>query len=509
MRKSDVPEVVECTRAAYPDYPDAEQYKARTFELQMAVFPDGQLVAVRDGTVVGYATSLIVQLDGLPHEYTYRELTGAGSFSTHDPAGDTLYGADMAVHPAARRQGVSKALYTARRKLLGRYNLRRMIAHGRIPGFADHAGQLTAREYVDRVLAGELKDSSLGSHLAAGYRVEGVRLDVMSDSSSLNYSTLLALDNASFDAAKRRVAASPISRPIRKVRVCAAQWLLRTRRSREDFEATVRFFAESADAYHCHFLVLPELFAVQLFTAFPEALKPAELMGRLADEADAYRELLSGLASELGLYIIGGSHPMRRDGKLYNVACLFTPSGRCFEQDKLHITPMERRLWGITPGERLRVFDTPLCRIGILVGYDVEFPELARLQTLAGAQVVFVPFSTDEKQAYMRVRHSAQARAVENSIFVALAGNAGNLPQRTYLLNYARSAVLTPSDVGFPDSGVAGEADPNVETVVTADLDFAALDQHRDMGSVRVLHDRRPDIYTLESKTSVEVVRVE
>jgi predicted amidohydrolase/ribosomal protein S18 acetylase RimI-like enzyme len=509
MRAEDIPAVIDVEAAAYCDYPPAAISDRRLLELRRATFPEGQLVAEVDGRIVGYANSLIVQLDGMPHEYTYREITGAGTFSTHDPGGDTLYGADIAVHPEFRGQGISIKLYEGRMRTMRRYNLRRMLAFGRIPGYAAHAGRMTAREYVDKVVAGELSDPALRAHLKAGYRVLSVRLDYMDDASSQNYSTLLQLDNPGFAQGRRRIAGSPIQRPVRKVRVCAAQWRMRHGATRQQFERTVAFFAETADAYHCHFLVLPEMFVAQLFTTMPEGITPREGVERLADESHRYRELLSDLARRHQLYIVGGSHPMRREGKLYNVGHLFSPTGGIYEQDKLHITPAEREHWGIHPGEAIRVFETPLGRISVLVCYDLEFPELGRLVTLAGAQVIFVPFSTDERRAYDRVRFSAHARAVENSVYVVLSGNAGNLPMRTYLINYARSAIVTPSDFGFPEGAVAAEADANVETVVTADLDFAALDQHRELGSVRLLHDRRPDLYELRPRTRVEVVVAE
>ena len=178
-------------------------------------------------------------------------------------------------------------------------------------------------------------------------------------------------------------------------------------------------------------------------------------------------------------------------------------------QDKLHITPGERKEWDIRPGDGLKVFDTPLGRIAIQVCYDIEFPESSRLLTLAGAEVIFVPFSTDERKAYNRVRFTAQARAVENSIYVVLAGNVGNLPIRSYLINYGQAAIFTPSDFQFPLNATAGEAEPNAETVVISDLDLTSLAVQREVGSTRTLYDRRPDLYELRSKIPIKQVRVE
>ncbi|MEZ4340462.1 MAG: nitrilase-related carbon-nitrogen hydrolase [Sandaracinaceae bacterium] len=191
-----------------------------------------------------------------------------------------------------------------------------------------------------------------------------------------------------------------------------------------------------------------------------------------------------------------------------NVAHLFTPSGEVYTQDKLHITPNERREYGISPGQGLTVFDTGYARVAMLVCYDVEFPELSRLLTLAGAEILLVPFSTDERKAYLRVRYSAHARAVENIIYVVLSGNVGNLPQvDNFLINYGHAAICTPSDFAFPTDGLAAVADTASETVVIADLDLDALQLSREIGSVRPLRDRRADLYELVPKIEVGVVR--
>jgi ribosomal protein S18 acetylase RimI-like enzyme len=181
----DIPAIVECHRAAYPEYPESAYYTVRYYEMQFAAFPEGQYLAEVDGLVAGYATALIVQLDDESHWYTYEEITGGGTFSTHDPSGDTLYGADIAVRPEYRRHGISRQLYEKRIGIMKRYNLRRMIAYGRIPGYTKIAGKMTAEEYVQKVITGEMTDPSLSAHLRAGYTVRRVLLDFLWDESQL------------------------------------------------------------------------------------------------------------------------------------------------------------------------------------------------------------------------------------------------------------------------------------------------------------------------------------
>jgi len=507
-KEEDIPAIAACHRAAYPDYD--EHYDERMYTMQFAAFPEGQLLAEVDGRVVGYCTSIIVQLDDAIDWYRYEEITGGGSFSTHTPTGDTLYGADIAVHPDYRGKGVAGKMYVQRRKLLKRFNLSRMIAHGRIMNYAEQAGRVTAREYVDLVREGRLKDSALTAHFKAGYEVKGVFLDLLQDDSSLNYSTFLEMPNPDFQPVRRKIAGAPLKRAVRQFRVCAAQYLMRKIASWEELQQTVEFFVAAADAYHSHFLVLPEFFTAQMFSTMPPEWDSRRAVLELAGMTDKYLEMFRDLATGYNLHIIGGSHPVMRDGKLYNVAHLFTPSGNVYTQDKLHITPGEREAWGINPGEGLSVFHTSLGRIAIQICYDIEFPETSRLLALAGAEVIFVPFSTDEKRAYMRVRSTAQARAIENSIYTVIAANVGNLHGvQTYLLNYGQSAVFSPSDPAFPIPSLNGEADPGVETVVIADLDFASLSQVREFGAVRPLHERRPDLYELKSKTKIRVIRTE
>src|SRR5690606_31879201 len=97
--EADIPGMVAVTKAAYPNFRIDEAIYTRSYTLQLRTFPSGQFVALAGDQVIGYAHTLIVQLDDESPWYNHAEITGYGSFSTHNPAGDTLYGADIAVHP--------------------------------------------------------------------------------------------------------------------------------------------------------------------------------------------------------------------------------------------------------------------------------------------------------------------------------------------------------------------------------------------------------------------------
>ncbi|MDH5672802.1 MAG: GNAT family N-acetyltransferase [Myxococcales bacterium] len=506
--EDDIDAIVECQRAAYGGFAEEDLCEARHYRMQLEAFPEGQYIAEEDGRVVGYATSLILELDDDSPWYSYAEITGVGTFSTHTPSGDTLYGADIAVRPDARGRDIAGRLYRKRKAIVERFNLRRMVAGGRIPGYARHAGRMTPEQYVEKVVAGELKDQALSAHLKAGYRVHSVHMDYLSDQASLNYATFLEYLNPRYRPEKRRIAASPVRRPVRKMRVCCAQYQMRRIETWEQFRQQVEFFVSAADEYHCHFLLFPELFTAQLFSVMPHHLDTRQAVQELATYYPRYLEMFTELASRHGLHIIGGSHPVQGATGIRNVAHLFTPTGGVYTQDKLHITPGERIHWGIEPGEGLRLFDTPLGRIAIQVCYDIEFPELTRLLTLAGAEVVFVPFSTDERKSYLRIRYSSHGCAVTNMVYVVIAGNVGTLPQvRSFLLNYGQAAVLTPSDAAFPSNATAAEAEPGTEAVVISDLDLSDLARQRELGSVRPLRDRRTDLYELVAHHPVELIR--
>lgn len=169
--------------------------------------------------------------------------------------------------------------------------------------------------------------------------------------------------------------------------------------------------------------------------------------------------------------------------------------------EKVHVTPDEVKSWGLSGGRMVKTFDTDCAKIGVLICYDVEFPELSRLMADQGMQILFVPFLTDTQNGYSRVRVCAQARAIENECFVVIAGSVGNLPRVHNMdIQYAQSGVFTPCDFGFPTDGKRAEATPNTEMILVSDVDLDLLNELHTYGSVRNLRDRRNDLYELKMK---------
>jgi predicted amidohydrolase len=270
----------------------------------------------------------------------------------------------------------------------------------------------------------------------------------------------------------------------------------------KDFESLteqIEFFVDAASGYKSDFILFPEFFHAPLMAEYNH-LTEAEAIRGLAKYTAPLKEKFSQLAIAYNANIITGSFPDLREGKLYNIGYLCHRNGNTEEFQKIHITSGERESWGLVGGDSLKTFDTDCGKIGVLICYDVEFPELPRLLADEGMDILFVPFLTDTQNAYSRVRICAQARAIENECFVAIAGSVGNLPKVNNMdIQYAQSAVFTPSDFSFPTNGVKAEATPNTEMTLVVDVDLELLKELNHKGSVTNLRDRRKDIYRLEA----------
>jgi predicted amidohydrolase/GNAT superfamily N-acetyltransferase len=491
LRKSDYASFKRTMDAAYPTLGGA--WKKEQFLSQLQHFPEGQICIEDQGEVVAAVISVIVDYSLYGDDHTYQQITGNGYLTTHDPHGDTLYGIDIFVHPDYRDFRLGRRLYKARKELCVSRNLRRLVAGGRIPGYSKHAKEMTPSEYIQLVVDKELHDPVLSFQLANGLHVRHVIKNYEpQDLESGMAATLLEWINIHYQK-------EPQARKIAtEVRVGTVQWQMRPAATFADLMIQVEYFVDTIAGYNADFVLFPEFFNFPLMVQFNQE-NPAEAIRDLAGYTTQLRDELLRLAVEYNINIIAGSMPEYEKHTLRNVCYLLRRDGTWERQYKLHITPDEFGYWGLKGGDGLRVFDTDAGRVGILICYDVEFPELARLLAQQGMDILFVPYWTDTKNAYERVRRCAQARAIENECYVAISGSVGNLPNVENMdIQYSQAAVFTPSDYAFPHDAIAAEATPNTEMSLIADLDLTKLTTIRQNGSVRNIRDRRLDLYKLE-----------
>ena len=188
----DFPQIIQMCREVYPRSPSWTETQLAS---HLAVFPEGQLVALHESTgqIVGMAASLIIAWDDYDRLDSWRDFTDRGMFTNHDPEkGKTLYGAEVMVRPFRQRAGVGSLLYEARRRLVERLGLHRIRAGARLRGYRRYAGELDIRTYVRKVVHGELNDPTLSFQLKHGFRVLAVVSDYLkNDPESLGYAALI------------------------------------------------------------------------------------------------------------------------------------------------------------------------------------------------------------------------------------------------------------------------------------------------------------------------------
>ncbi len=478
----------ESMHQAYLDSGNGVWSKAKIQNL-LNIFPDGQLCIAVDDKVVACSLAIIIDYDIFGDNHTYEKITGNYSFSTHTPIGNVLYGIEIFVHPEYRGLRLARRLYEARKELCELLNLESIIAGGRIPGYHEHSSTLSPRAYIDKVRSKEIYDSTLSFQIANDFHVRKILKNYLpGDLESKEFATLIEWNNIYYHDN-----VSP--RSAQTIRLGLVQWQMRLFADLDAFYEQVKFFVDAVSGYKSDFIMFPEFFNTPLLHPYNH-LPEKEAMEKLADHTAEIVEMIQSYAVSYNVNIISGSMPVKEDGKLYNATYLCHRNGLTEDFRKIHITPNEQKYYGMSGGDKIGVFDTDCGKIGILICYDVEFPELSRIYADQGMQILFVPFLTDTQNGYTRVRHCAQARAIENECYVAIAGCVGNLPKVNNMdIQFAQSAVFTPSDFAFPTNAVKAETTPNTEMMLVVDVDLHLLDELHHHGTVKILKDRRTDLY--------------
>lgn len=492
LRMSDYEDVKAIMESAYAGM--GGSWNKNQYATLMSICPQAQICIDDKGAVVAAALTLIIDYSNLEQNHSYEDIVSDGRFEGHDPDGDYMYGIDLFVRKDYRGMRLGRRLYDARKELCEKMNLKGIIVGGRIPGYEKHHKELTPGQYIEKVKSREIIDPVLTFQLSNDFHPKRViRNYIPEDDASKSYAVFLEWNNIFYQAKKKHVWGRKSN-----VRLGMVQWQMRQFSSMEDLLQQVEFFVDTVSGYNADLLLLPELFNAPLISRYDQD-DPPMAMRHLSGYTERLRTQILQMAISYNINIVAGSLPESIDNKLYNVSFLCRRDGTWDAQYKLHITPDESESWGLQGGDELKIFDTDIGKIGILICYDVEFPELSRLLAERGMKILLVPFWTDTKNGYLRIRRCAQARAIENECYVAISGSVGNLPKVVNMdIQYSQSAIFTPSDFAFPHDAIAAEATPNTEMTLIADVDLDLLKELRKHGSVRNLESRRRDLYKID-----------
>ncbi|MFT6981474.1 MAG: putative amidohydrolase/GNAT superfamily N-acetyltransferase [Crocinitomicaceae bacterium] len=477
---------------AYSNMPDS-YWKESQIQSLINKFPEGQVVIKINDQLAGCALSIVVDYNKFDEFHTYKDITENYTFDTHDSDGDVLYGIDVFIKSEYRGLRLGRRLYDYRKELAEKLNLRGIAFGGRIPNYHEYASTHTPKEYIESVKRKEIHDPVLNFQMSNDFHPSKILKGYLEgDKASNEFAVLLEWDNIYYEKQTKKTASKK-----KVVRLGLIQWQMRLYKDLEELMQQAEYFVDAVSGYRSDFALFPEFFNAPLM-ADNNHLPESEAIRELAKFTPEIVQRFAKLAISYNINIITGSMPEIKDDLLYNVGYLCKRDGSLERYEKLHVTPDEAKVWGMQGGNELKTFDTDCGKIGILICYDSEFPELSRILADEGMDILFIPFLTDTQNGYSRVRHCAQARAIENECYVAIAGSVGNLPKVHNMdIQFAQSMVFTPCDFSFPANGIKAEATTNTEMILIADVDIDLLRELNQFGSVRNLKDRRKDLFHL------------
>lgn len=463
-------------------------------------FPEGQVVLKVNDEVAGCALSIIVDYTKFGDNHTYKQITSNYTFRSHSNSGDTLYGIDVFIKPQYRGLRLGRRLYDYRKELCEKLNLKGIAFGGRIPNFHQYANELTPKQYIEKVRRREIHDPVLNFQISNEFHPSKILKGYLQgDEASNEFAVLLKWDNIYYEEPNTKANTKK-----KVVRLGLIQWQMRPYNDVDSLMQQAEYFIDAVSGYRSDFALFPEFFNAPLM-AKDNHLTEAEAIRHLARHTEEIVNRFSEFSISYNINIITGSMPEIKGDRLYNVGYLCRRDGTVERYEKLHVTPDEAKIWGMQGGTELKVFDTDCGKIGVLICYDSEFPELSRLLAEEGMDILFVPFLTDTQNGYSRVRNCARARAIENECYVAIAGSVGNLPNVHNMdIQFAQSMVFTPCDFAFPSNGIKAEATPNTEMILIADVDIDLLRELNEFGSVKNLKDRRTDLFVLKKKSEIQ-----
>ena len=264
------------------------------------------------------------------------------------------------------------------------------------------------------------------------------------------------------------------------MKVSCAQMNMKLPQSAADvdynFQHAQELIRGAVEKDHPDVVVLPETWNVGFF--------PEENLADYCDrDGERIRKEFGALAAELGVNIVAGSIGNVKNGRPYNSAFVFDRKGECvYTYDKTHLFSPMGEGEAFEAGDTYSVFELDGVRCGLLICYDVRFPELTRSLTLQGVDVFFIV----SQWPAIRAQHLdvlTQARAIENQMFLALCNSTGTAYDTVY---GGGSQIIDPWGVKLVQAG-------KDEETITAELDLSVIEGIR--SSINIFRHLRPNLY--------------
>ncbi len=275
---------------------------------------------------------------------------------------------------------------------------------------------------------------------------------------------------------------------MRKIRISATQFALKPFRHFSSFSDSVTSLLDKAKG--SDFVVFGEWFTLGLLASDMELSNASYAdIKKVSKFTNDYIELFSKLAKDRQQFIVAGTTVEENNGRYYDTCFIFDPDGREFRHRKTHLFPLEREEWGMSEDDSIKIFETEKAKVGVCVCYESQIPECSRSLALKGAEIIFCPSLTLTEAGYHRIRHSCEARCIENQLVAVMSSTVGDLSPMK-VKGVGRSSILSPCDHPWPSNGIIAEGEMDGEMVVTADVDIDAIYITRDKGAARPHKDR-------------------
>jgi predicted amidohydrolase len=274
-------------------------------------------------------------------------------------------------------------------------------------------------------------------------------------------------------------------------KISCAQYQIEKLSNWNDYAKKIEALVQQAKEKHSDLLLLPEYSGIEVACQYFSTDK--ELFEALQPNIQNYIQFFQTLAKQYQIYLQPGTIVEKVESNQFaNRAYFFSPDGTFDYQDKLQLIEYEKSGQLIQPGKQHKIFETALGKIGIVICYDSEFPEITRELISKGAEIILVPSYTTTLAGLNRVFLSCRARAIENQCYVAVSFVVGHVDMSdTTDTTFGQAAIFSPADIGFPDDGIIAQGKLNQTMLVTGEIDLTKIKYVRQNGHVHNFADSK------------------